>query len=147
MAVTPVGARDVIVLPQCFTHADGNRFLADVEVGESGHFGAEVELIDLLFEQTDLEHLAVEVKPALVADKSSASVFLVCSVWIEPWSKIASPKDWSESWIPACAGMTTDEHPLFSRFFDTDNAASRRSNAPLLQHSSRYARQLGENLE
>ena len=66
MAVAAVGAGDVIVLPQCFAHADGNRFFADIEMGESGHLGAEVELVDLFFEQADFQHLAVEVKPALV---------------------------------------------------------------------------------
>ena len=66
MTMTAVCAGDVIVLPQCLTDADGDRFLADIEMRESGHLGAEVELIDLFFEQANFQHLAVEVKPALV---------------------------------------------------------------------------------
>ncbi len=36
-------------------------------MGESRHLGAEIELIDLFFEETDLQHLPVEVEPALIA--------------------------------------------------------------------------------
>ena len=33
---------------------------------EPGHLGAEIELIDLFFEEADFQHLAVEMQPALV---------------------------------------------------------------------------------
>ena len=66
MAMAAVGAGDVIVLAQRFADADGDGFFANVEVGEPRHLGAEIELIDLFFEQPDLEHLAIEVQPALV---------------------------------------------------------------------------------
>jgi hypothetical protein len=67
MAVAAVGTRNVIISPQRFTHAYGYGFFADVEMGEPRHLGTEIELIDLFFEQADLEHLAVEAEPALVA--------------------------------------------------------------------------------
>src|ERR687891_2049147 len=35
-------------------------------MGEARHLGAKVKLIDLFFKESDLEHLAIEVEPALV---------------------------------------------------------------------------------
>jgi hypothetical protein len=40
--------------------------LADVEVRQARHLGAEIKLIHLFFEAANFQHLAVEVKPALV---------------------------------------------------------------------------------
>ena len=54
MAVAAVGAGNVIIPAQRFTHAHGNRFFADIEMSQTRHLGAEIKLVDLLFEQTDL---------------------------------------------------------------------------------------------
>ena len=72
MAVAAVGAGDVIVLAQRFADTDGNRFFADVEMREPGHLGAEIKLVDLFFEQPNLQHLAVEAEPALVVSGSAS---------------------------------------------------------------------------
>ena len=53
---------NVVIAPQRFTDAHGNRFLPDVEMSETRHLGAEIKLINLLFEQPDLQHLMVEMK-------------------------------------------------------------------------------------
>jgi len=60
MTVAAVGTGNVVVAPQCLADAHGNRFLPDIEMRESRHLGAEIELIDLLFKQADLQHLPVE---------------------------------------------------------------------------------------
>ena len=57
-----VRAGNVVIAPQRFTDAHGNRFLPDIEMRESRHLGAEIELINLLFEQPDLQHLPVEMQ-------------------------------------------------------------------------------------
>ena len=51
--VAAVGARDVVVALQRRAHADGDRLLAAVEVGEPGHPGRRVELVDVLLEDAD----------------------------------------------------------------------------------------------
>jgi hypothetical protein len=43
-------------------------------VGKAGHLGTQVELVDLLFEQPDLEHLAVTMEPALISRVGQFSV-------------------------------------------------------------------------
>jgi hypothetical protein len=62
-----MGARDIIIPTQRFANTDCNRLLADIKMSEPWHLGAEIELIHLFLEEPDLQHLAVEVEPALVA--------------------------------------------------------------------------------
>jgi hypothetical protein len=54
MAVAAVGTGNVIIAPQRFTDAHSNRFLPDIEMSETRHLGAEIELVHLLFKQADL---------------------------------------------------------------------------------------------
>ena len=54
-----VRARDVVVRSQRLADADGDRFLADVQVREAGHQRARVEIVDPFLEQADGHHLAV----------------------------------------------------------------------------------------
>jgi hypothetical protein len=67
--MTPVRAGDVVVAPQRFTHAHRDRLLADIQMGKTRHFGAEIELIDLFLEATDLHHLPIEMNPALIVNR------------------------------------------------------------------------------
>src|SRR5688572_2743227 len=60
VAVTAVRARDVVVVPQRLADADGNRFLADIEVRQAWHQRAGVEIVHALFEQPDGHHPVVE---------------------------------------------------------------------------------------
>ena len=57
-----VSTGNIIIAPQRFTDAHGNRFLPDIEMRETWHLGAEIELVHLLFKQADLQHLAVEMQ-------------------------------------------------------------------------------------
>src|SRR5258708_19981469 len=56
-------AGDVIVDAQGFADSNSDRLFAAVEVSESGHESARVDLVHLLFELADANHLAVGVKP------------------------------------------------------------------------------------
>jgi hypothetical protein len=68
VAVSPVGAGDVVVRAQRFADADGNGFLADVQVSQPGHQRASVEIVDPFLEQPDRHHLVVEADQLVVAD-------------------------------------------------------------------------------
>src|SRR5215204_5138121 len=63
MAMSTVRTGNVIVSPQRFANANSHSFLADVKMRESRHLGAEVKLINLFFEQPDLQHLTIEAQP------------------------------------------------------------------------------------
>src|SRR4029453_7003962 len=54
--VTPVGAGDVVVSPQRLAHADGNRFLTDVQVREARHQGSRVKIVNASLEQGVSHH-------------------------------------------------------------------------------------------
>src|SRR5262249_42170475 len=68
VSVAPMCARDVIGRIERLTDANGNRFFAYIKVGEAGHQGAGIEVIDLLFEEPDHGHPPVHVKPQLGLD-------------------------------------------------------------------------------
>ena len=68
MPVAAMRAGDVIVRAQRFANAHGDRFLADIKVGEARHQGARVEIVDLLLEQADHHHAAVHAQEQLVVD-------------------------------------------------------------------------------
>src|ERR1700719_1766860 len=61
--MTAVGAGDVVLDVQRLANADCASFFAAVEMGESRHQSAGVELVDLLFEQPDAHHLPVGTQP------------------------------------------------------------------------------------
>jgi hypothetical protein len=69
--MTPVRAGDIVVASQRFTHAHGDGLLADVQMRKAGHLGAEIELIDLFLEATDLHHLPIEMNPAFIVSRSA----------------------------------------------------------------------------
>ena len=75
MAMAAVCTGDVIVLAQRFTDTDRDRFFANIKMRQSRHFGAEIKLIDLFFEQPDLQHLPVEMEPALVVSENALGGF------------------------------------------------------------------------
>src|SRR5215469_4723110 len=61
--VPAMRARDVVIPPQRAASADGNGFFPAVQVRQSGHERPRVQLVHLLFEQTDAHHLPVRVQP------------------------------------------------------------------------------------
>ena len=67
--MTTVRAGYIVVAPQRFTNADGDRLLADIQMRKAGHLGAEIELIDLFLEATDLHHLPIEMNPAFIVSR------------------------------------------------------------------------------
>ena len=68
VTVAAVGAGHVIVLAQRLAHADGDRLFPDVEVGQTRHQRARVEIVDPFLEQPDGHHLAVEPQQLVRAD-------------------------------------------------------------------------------
>ena len=68
MAVAAMGAGDVIVGTKRFANTDGDCFLTYIKVGEAGHQGARVEVVHLLFEQTNHDHAAVHAQPLFGVD-------------------------------------------------------------------------------
>src|SRR4029453_17629215 len=63
--VTAMRARNLVVAIQQLTDADGNRFFADVEMGESRHQRSRIQIVDPLFEQANRDHLSVHVQQIL----------------------------------------------------------------------------------
>ena len=63
--VAAMRAGDVVVAAQRFANADSDGFLANIEMRQAGHQGTRVEIVDLLFEQADRDHLAVGAQPLL----------------------------------------------------------------------------------
>src|SRR5262249_29458196 len=68
LAVAAGGTRNVVIPPQRLAHAHGHRFLPDVKMSQPRHLGRQIKLVHLLFEQANLQHLAIKVK-SLVAAK------------------------------------------------------------------------------
>ena len=58
-----VGAGDVVVPAQRLAYAYSYGFLSAVQVGQAGHPGGDIKLIDMLFENADFEHLLVHGQP------------------------------------------------------------------------------------
>src|SRR5258708_4182 len=75
MSVTPVRACDIVVFLQRLTNAHCDRFFTYVEVCKSWHQGTRVELIDLLFEQTNAHHPPVHIHQFLYCNCSGFRLF------------------------------------------------------------------------
>src|SRR5207245_1026322 len=65
VTVAAMRARDEVVAAQGLADADRHGLLADVEVGQTRHLRALVELVHLLLEGANLRHLAVHVEVLL----------------------------------------------------------------------------------
>ena len=63
MAVAPVGAGDVIVPVEGLADADSHGLFAAVEMGQTGHFCAQIEFIRRVLEGANFIHLLVDVEP------------------------------------------------------------------------------------
>src|SRR5579864_420190 len=68
MSMTTMGAGDAILQAQCLAHSDSNGFFADVQMRQPRHQRTRVEIVDLLFKQTNAHHLAVHVEPLFGSD-------------------------------------------------------------------------------
>ena len=63
MAVAAVGAGNVIVPVEALADTHSHGLFADVEMGETGHFGAQIEFIRRIFKGANFVHLFVDVQP------------------------------------------------------------------------------------
>ena len=59
VAVSPMGARDVILGRQHLADTNGDGFFTYIKVGQAGHQRAYIEIVHLLFEQSDPDHLPI----------------------------------------------------------------------------------------
>src|SRR5258708_35228935 len=75
-------AGDVIVDAQGFADSNSDRLFAAVEVSESGHESARVDLVHLLFELADANHLAVGVKPLFFFSCGGLANFFSTHLWL-----------------------------------------------------------------
>ena len=75
MSVAAVRAGDVVVCAKRLADADRDRFLADIQMRETRHQGACVEVVDPLLEQADGDHLAIHAhrRPGLDASRGGVS--------------------------------------------------------------------------
>jgi len=73
MTVTAMRAGDVVILPQRLAHTYRDSFFPTVEVSQAWHSGGLIELVDMLLEMTDGEHLLVHRQPAGLLRSSAAS--------------------------------------------------------------------------
>src|SRR5437870_4693542 len=65
MAMSAVGACDVVVVAQGGADANLRPLLSDRQVGEAGHYRRLVQLVDPLFEVADRRHTSVDREPKL----------------------------------------------------------------------------------
>ena len=65
MSVATMRAGDVVILPQRFANPHRHRFFADVQVSQSWHQSARIQLVHLLFERANAHHLTVHGQIAL----------------------------------------------------------------------------------
>src|SRR6266851_202662 len=80
VSVAAMGAGDVVVDAQSFTNSYCHSFFAAIEVRESRHEGASVDLIHLLFKQPDAHHLAIGMKPLFFFRGGVAASFFSTSL-------------------------------------------------------------------
>src|SRR6185436_10073793 len=88
-------AGDVVVPAQRLADADGDRLFTDIQVGQSGHHGACIEIVDALFEQTDRHHLPVEPQQLLFSDfQASESVVQLIGRHGHAWTPDICASTW-----------------------------------------------------
>ena len=106
VAVRTVRRRDHVALLERAADADGDRLLADRDVQEAGKIARAEQLLDLLLEAPDQEHLAVEVAQDLLRQGVSLLHFrhrAECTLrpvaLVEKWWEIehSLPPGWKEA--------------------------------------------------
>ena len=73
VSVSAMRAGDIVLTVQRFADANGNRFFADVQVRQSGHFRAHVKLVDVFLKRADREHLLVHLQPVFASRRSTCA--------------------------------------------------------------------------
>ncbi len=71
--MTAVRAGDVISALQGLADSNCDRLLADIEMRQTRHQGARVEIVDLSLKRADGDHLAVHAKPSVLTFAASLS--------------------------------------------------------------------------
>jgi len=73
VAVSPVGGRDVVILPEIGTNPRGNRLLADIKVNDPHDHLSGIEIHHLLLEPTDSQHRSVKLHHLLFVQLHGSS--------------------------------------------------------------------------
>ena len=106
MAVSAVRRRDHVALLERTADADGDRLLADRDVQEAGKIARAEQLLDLLLEAPDQEHLPVEVAQdllrrgvSLLHFRHRAECTLRPVALVDKWWKVehSLPPGWKEA--------------------------------------------------
>src|SRR5712692_10132377 len=125
--MAPVGARDVVVVPQRQADADRHRLLADVEVGQPRHPGRRIELVDLLLEEPDPQHLPVGAQPAIELFHRAGPTQTVCWFMNSRMPASESSRPWPERLMPPKGSLGSDAtSPLTKTIPASISPASRR---------------------
>src|ERR1700722_4950346 len=72
--MSTVRARDVVIFLECLANADSDRLFAAVQMGETRHQRARIELIHLLLKHADAHHLPIGVHPEVLAERGYRSL-------------------------------------------------------------------------
>src|SRR5947199_89324 len=68
MPVTAVRAGDVVGLPQRFANPNRHRFFPDIQIRQSRHQRAHIELVHLVFKLADHHHAPIDARPVVRFD-------------------------------------------------------------------------------
>src|SRR5256886_4489840 len=68
MPVTAVRAGDVVGLPQRFANPNRHRFFPDIQMRQSRHQRAHIELVHLVFKLADHHHAPIDARPVVRFD-------------------------------------------------------------------------------
>src|SRR5262245_51602301 len=63
VSMTTMRTRDVVVRPEGFADADGDGFLADVQMSQTRHQSAGIKVVYRLFKEPDHDHATIHMKP------------------------------------------------------------------------------------
>src|SRR5437764_1449940 len=94
VAMATMRAGDVVGLAQGFADADGDRLFPDVQVCESRHLRAAIQLVDPFLERADRDHTPVGSEPPIGLGSSSALGLVYCGHVAIP---VATPDIWART--------------------------------------------------
>ena len=75
VAVTAVGAGDIVIRLQRFAHAYRNGLFSAVQVSQAGHAGSLIQIVDGIFETANFQHLLVHMQPLLDINRAVKRFF------------------------------------------------------------------------
>src|SRR5690242_21728236 len=72
-------AGDIVIAAQCLADTHSNGLFADIEMRKTGHTSAGIEVVHLLFKESDEQHLPVHGKPAFTITGGGRAEASLCA--------------------------------------------------------------------